>query len=45
MVLRWPLVVCHDESGNQGAVVMRSPSLYVRLVYWMPGMQRGGERG
>ncbi len=33
MVLRWPLVVFHDESGNQSAAVMCSPSLYVRLTY------------
>lgn len=33
MVLRWPLVVFHDESGNQGAAVMRSPSFHVHLAY------------
>jgi len=33
MVLRWPLVVFRDKSGNRGAAVMRSPSLYVRLAY------------
>jgi hypothetical protein len=33
MVLRWPLVVFHDEAGNQGAAVMHSPGLYVRLAY------------
>ncbi len=33
MALRWHLVVFHDKLGNQGAAVMRSPSLYVRLAY------------